>query len=393
MATCKVLLRKRSRTNGESTVHLRVTINRTHSYFTAGFSWLPEYFDGDTGKTLPRFKNDKLSKDYNLILGQMLAKANEIFVYFRLSGQVLTKEKFKMEFESTSSRNSFLDFMEKRILERWNRGLITDSTKKHHMNTFLKFKTFSPKMNFADLGPRTAEIFDDFLKKNNVKSRNGRWGHHRNFKTYLNEAAREGFKFYHPYNYFKLTLTESTWKALSENQLMNLMDYHERLPEGSEKYILRRFLFSCFTGLRISDQLRVELDWLDEDFLVYLPHKVRKKNKLVQVPVTKIALKYWNEALPFAEEGFLWPKFTSQYALRVLKTIAEQLDIPRLHHHMARETFATLFIENGGSIDALKSYLGHSSWKVTEKYVHTSKKRLREQSQFINQLQISVSAN
>ncbi|MGI4733723.1 MAG: tyrosine-type recombinase/integrase [Janthinobacterium lividum] len=50
---------------------------------------------------------------------------------------------------------------------------------------------------------------------------------------------------------------------------------------------------------------------------------------------------------------------------------AEQLGSKsRLHNHGGRESFATLYLENGGSLEVLQEYLCHSFTETTMKYVH-----------------------
>jgi integrase/recombinase XerC/integrase/recombinase XerD len=52
---------------------------------------------------------------------------------------------------------------------------------------------------------------------------------------------------------------------------------------------------------------------------------------------------------------------------RKLKTRA---NIPRLHPHLLRHSFATRYLENGGDIYSLQQILGHTSLEMVKKYVH-----------------------
>lgn len=42
----------------------------------------------------------------------------------------------------------------------------------------------------------------------------------------------------------------------------------------------------------------------------------------------------------------------------------------RIHAHLLRHTFATMYLENGGNIYALQQILGHTSLEMVKKYVH-----------------------
>lgn len=58
---------------------------------------------------------------------------------------------------------------------------------------------------------------------------------------------------------------------------------------------------------------------------------------------------------------------TVKQMFRKLKVSA---DIPRLHPHLLRHTFATRYLEAGGDIYSLQSILGHTSLEMVKKYVH-----------------------
>lgn len=60
---------------------------------------------------------------------------------------------------------------------------------------------------------------------------------------------------------------------------------------------------------------------------------------------------------------------------RLFKTLQAQklgsdLLTSRIHAHLLRHTFATMYLENGGNIYALQQILGHTSLEMVKKYVH-----------------------
>lgn len=66
----------------------------------------------------------------------------------------------------------------------------------------------------------------------------------------------------------------------------------------------------------------------------------------------------------------------------LFRIIKRRTGISRLHPHLLRHTFATRFIENGGKERDLQELLGHTSQKMTQRYVHLAQRRVR--SEFIN---------
>ena len=61
------------------------------------------------------------------------------------------------------------------------------------------------------------------------------------------------------------------------------------------------------------------------------------------------------------------PQSTVKQLFRKLKVKA---NIPRLHPHLLRHSFATRYLENGGDIYSLQQILGHTSLEMVKKYVH-----------------------
>ena len=55
---------------------------------------------------------------------------------------------------------------------------------------------------------------------------------------------------------------------------------------------------------------------------------------------------------------------------QLFRRLKVQADIPRLHPHLLRHSFATRYLENGGDIYSLQLILGHTSLEMVKKYVH-----------------------
>ena len=54
--------------------------------------------------------------------------------------------------------------------------------------------------------------------------------------------------------------------------------------------------------------------------------------------------------------------------------------------HLFRHTFATMYLKNGGDIYRLQKLLGHSSIKITEKYLHYTTAELQRDYNKLNPL-------
>lgn len=114
--------------------------------------------------------------------------------------------------------------------------------------------------------------------------------------------------------------------------------------------------------------------------LVFLVHKGRRKGKLVKSPLGKRALSLIQDALSErdGEAGNIFSDVSGQKSNEAVEAIRQELGVKsRLHNHVGHESFATLYLENGGSLEMLKDYLTHSFVETTMKYVHVSDARKR----------------
>ena len=54
--------------------------------------------------------------------------------------------------------------------------------------------------------------------------------------------------------------------------------------------------------------------------------------------------------------------------------VKKNTSIFRLNHHLLRHTFATAFMSENGNIELLRNYMGHSSFNITQNYLHIVQK-------------------
>jgi hypothetical protein len=250
--SAKIVLRKPAKQDGTCLVRLQIIINRSIHPIGLKINWWPELFDERNGKclaslpTADRPKNykavlsqaraaagigleeDALAKradDYNLIIGQALAKANDIIVTHRLSKKPLTVEGFLEDYQSVAAKHDFLAFFQKKLAQRLKRKEIAESTYISHNSTLKLLRTFCDPLPFYNLGPQFAEDFHCFVKKQS-KSPNTWWGRHKTVKTYLTLARRARIKFEDPYQDFQNKSVPGKWKPLQPWELAHV---HARL--------------------------------------------------------------------------------------------------------------------------------------------------------------------
>lgn len=380
------------KTNGTIAIYIQVIVDLKKKVYPLQLFWPVEKIDKDKGTLLYRTKKDKDCDDYNVMLIDALNKANDIFKYYKFSGQQLTIERFSRDWLGNTTKLSFIKYIEDTAKQRLKKKEITYSTYQVHLKTLTKLKAWKKDIQFNDLDERWAFNFDAFLK-NHINSRigntnNTRWAHHKVIKTYLHLAHNiDAIKYEDPYKFFSISLVESTWKPIHERDFIKLWNYYNDGPVDTHRLVLRRFLFACTTGLRVGDLYKVHKDWRHDGMITFMPQKTRRTNKQLELPLSALANTLFDQAIAEKKEGLLFDDFEEQASNRILKRIAKILDIRQnLHHHVGRSTFITLYLKNGGKIDVAKELVGHADIKTTMLYNHISEERKRSEIGYIDNI-------
>lgn len=415
-ATAKIRVRKPARADGTTQVRLQVVLDREIIVVNLGFTWPAELVDEQAGRCLtarPKAEQPpgydqalaaaqkvfgpdwKAQADtYNLLLGNALGKANKIFTRALLDELPLSKETFLHDYQNTASKGDLLLFIDTQIEQRFKQGTITQSTWKNNRSTLNSLRAFRKKIPFNSLTHRFADEYDSFLKRQGLENRTSRWGRHKDVKAFLKLAQLARIKFEDPYAHFKNQPGESSWKPMSPADLAQLEAYYYYYPlcapTSAHRRILQKFLFSCYCGLRLGDLKMMHLARLDGNEL-HIKHQKGKRfqKKENMIPLTDKALLYWRHGREESDgDGFVY--YSDQYSNRQLQEIARVLGIAtKLHFHVGRETFATNYMRDGGSVTTLMAIMGHSNIKMTMRYVHTDNDMKRDDIQRLNKVQQS----
>lgn len=383
-ASAKITFNKqRIREDGTVLLYLRVIIDRKKKDIDLKLYWPKDRFDEKNGRCLPKKKGDETHKDFNVILADAEARATEIFVQYRLRRLGLSLSIFLKEYHSNLNRNDFIAYYETKMYQRLKDHEITPESVKTQTVTLNHLKNWKGTLLFHEINNRTALAFDTYLlNKTGCKSLNARWGQHKNFKTYLNQARKKDqIQFINPYDSFSAKSEMGRFQPLTKDQLIQLYEYYdEPLIHPTHRRVLRAFLFACFTGMRHSDVRRVSLDWMDGEFLEYIPHKTRRFGTKVRMPLTKEAMGMLADEIEESDIHKLFRKFTEQRDNVYIDEIGQLLEFRMpLCFQIARETFATLYMEHDGKLEVLASMLGHKTTEMSEKYVKIRDLRKKEE--------------
>lgn len=388
-ASLKIVLSPRIKQDGFSVAMLRVIIERKTIYINLKCSAPVKEFVKESGEWMCKGPNKRKANDFNLICRDGMSRANEILVQYRLRRLGLSIEIFVKEFNTKNVRDDLLVYMRNKIKERLRNEEITLSTSKHHFGTVKHLENWKKTIGFSELDDKWAENFELFLKKKTTAQKmNSRWGVHRDVKTYLKCAARDKIVFLDPYIHFKPKSEMGRFAPIHRYELLELWYLYSGIEEmqQSSKDSLRAFLFVCFTGLRHSDVRSITMENLDGDFLELVPKKTSRFGTKVRIPLIPEALSLIADEV---SEGGGYEKIfrtiSEQKQNESIREVGKRLNIKTpLCFQVGRETFATLYMEMDGKLEVLAAFLGHTTTKMSEKYVKIRDSRKKQESERIS---------
>ena len=305
--------------------------------------------------------------DTNLLIGEVKARVNKIMVHYRLSDILLTPEQLKKELQSAVSFASFYAFWQGHLEQQ--RPTLKPGTYRAQCSVLKVLQKYQRELYFSEI---TFEWIEDFKAHQFAigKQKNTVYSLLKNIKKYLNAAKKRGVKLAINTEDIKVRQFRSHRTALTAAEVKRLEDYyHSDYCSNYYKTPLCLFLFSCFTSLRIGDVLQLDPYSFEEG---YIKIQAQKTNKYHQIKLT-------NKAQAYKEDMFniIGNVPTPEYINRTLKEIAKAVNIrKRLTFHVARHTFATLYLKVGGKVETLQETLGHSNIRETMLYVHLNQEQM-----------------
>lgn len=356
--TSKIVIKKDYvRADGNCALYLQVFVNKTKKKFPLYVSVKLNEFDEKKQRVT---SSNPLHKDLNLIIEKKLSELNTIQVNYRLSGTNLTMDNLINELENPTSRIDFIKFWENEMSIQEN--ILKESTYKEQMSKLRKLKSYKEHLFFYEIDDQfLIKIKGHFKKQGN--SENTITAFIKSFKKYLHIANKRGIISPLQFDDIKNKRFESRCTFLMPEEINKLYKYYSsEFINSTHKSILQRFLFSCFTGLRISDIQKITHNNIIGNVLIFTTTKTDKINR---IQLNKTALKF------IGKENVFENSYSDQHINDELKSISKVVGIKKhITFHVSRHSFATNFLMSGGRVEVLKELLGHRNISETMKYVH-----------------------
>lgn len=358
--------RKKTNKDGQADVEIYIYLDGKKKYYRTGISIDP----GQWSKK----KNDVNDKHPNYIhlnfrIQDIITQA-EAYQLKVIQSRDITFDDFDFHFKvkKSNDQDDFIQFAEKYTTQDHS---VTDSTT-HNRNQFINHMKacFPNGLKFSLLNHENIEKFDNYLRSlgHSPGTVNK---HHNRAKKFIQEAINREIIGRSPYATFK--------PKRPQQQIKEILWYHdieeiEKLSYSGTMELARlKFLFSCYTGLRVSDSKQLNWNHIRNNKIIL---STIKTNRQAYIPMDLFpgTLKIINRVKELYDSKTIFPPIADPLYNRNLKTIGIDASIPfPLTSHVARHTFCTLVAHQTQSPFKVMEYTGISKIDTAMIYINLQK--------------------
>lgn len=276
----------------------------------------------------------------------------------RREQDIYDKNKHGYDLENNRLEASFISY----FIDQMNRPDRGKSDRKNwksafnHLNRFLNGRDIL----FYEVTKEFCNNFASYLKSE--LSPNTAHKYFGIFKSAILKAVDENIFVKSPAQFITISREPSKREFLTLDEIKKLKN--TPCPNEQTK---RAFLFSCFTGLRISDIKKLTWEEVQDGYINFTQQKT---NGMQRLKLASSAAKIFEMQLKeTAHPKLVFDLITADKSLKHLHKWAKDAGIKKkVTWHVGRHTFATLALSSGVDIYTVSKLLGHTDVKVTQIY-------------------------
>lgn len=259
---------------------------------------------------------------------------------------------------------SFLAFMEEEIKSDLT---VSTGTRKYRDRTLRYIKNAVGDISFKNLDYEAISEFDAYMAGIGLSVAT-RKNHHNQVRKFAQIAVYKRKLIQNPYVLYKVKKPpRGLKKCLWYEELDRLWELE--YPNSHEQVRLK-FLFACYTGLRISDVSRLKTSDI-RGGKIFLTMKKTSMPVVVPLDVLSERGKLIYEK---CQGEYVFEKMSDQKTNQKLKRIGIDAGIGfPLNFHVARHTFCTMVAHKTGSVFAVMRYAGITQVSTANVYVNLAK--------------------
>lgn len=176
---------------------------------------------------------------------------------------------------------------------------------------------------------------------------------------------------FHPFSEYKNTKKDKDRGYLMRNELEELVKFN--CEKKIDELVKDLFVFSCFTGLSYSDLKGLKSSNIQEFFdgnqwIIIRRKKTSTSSNVMLLDIPKMIIEKY---AGLSKDGKVFPVPSNTVCNNSLKRISKLIDSlkeKKITFHLARHTFATLFLSEGVPLESLSKMLGHKNIATTQIY-------------------------
>lgn len=359
-----VVLHNKTDKKGLSVVMIRVIYQRKILHKSTGLKADPSMFSNERlyFPTVPNapYKNKRIKDKVAAIEKQYLKLAEDKLLDLISVKQVLT--------DGETGVQLVKDVIQK-IIDKYENTL-APNTMKGWKSVKTKIQEYKPGLSLSQLDESTMQGFQAFMRTEYTNQHNTIAGTLKRLETMLKKAKKLGIISVNPLEEYTAPSYKQTKRTyLTEDEVKKIAAFSDKTESLYFKSVCKWFLLGCYSGLRLQDLERWnEQKMVTGDRLYFSDQKTGNPHYIPLYKELKTAIKNVRDvrAMP-----------TGQQCNRALKEIAGMCSIDKnITMHVARHSFAVMWLDKGGSIEVLQPLMGHKKINTTQIYGKITDRRI-----------------
>ena len=383
--------KQKTKADGNTAILCRITINGKNAAITTGEECKFSEWNTKQGLTTNRQTNQRINEFRELI--------EKTYRDILTRDGVVSVELIKNRLQGIATNPTTLLTMSKAELQAVKESVEKSRAEGTYLNLYYSdrnLREFIENKGVQDISIATIteSLFEEyrfFLKKRGLKAStvntNLCWLSRLMFRAVSSRIIR-----CNPLDNAKYEKDEKKIRFLQKGDVMKLMAMSMNDKEAELARLM--FIFSCFTGLAISDMENLKYKHIQTaaDGQMYI-RKERQKTKVEFIvplhPIAEIIIRHCMEeqeengeqqAVKEKGDSLILPHECSRSVINDrLSIVGKACGIKeRLSFHMARHTFGTMTLNAGIPIESIAKMMGHASISSTQIYAQVTDKKISE---------------
>ncbi|MDD3052072.1 MAG: tyrosine-type recombinase/integrase [Candidatus Cloacimonetes bacterium] len=266
----------------------------------------------------------------------------------------------EIELKNKLSETPFIDYVED-IKKQFD-------NQDNYLNLIAQLKKFKPEgLKLKDINEVNCIKFSEFLQSGHLKDTSAKMIF-ATFKASINRLRKQKIIKDNPTAFITIKADRPHREYLTIDEVRKIKNAEGR-PE-----IKNAFLFSCFTGLRLSDIVALTFEQIQDGYLHFTQKKTKSQER-IKLSSNALAIIEHQRQIKGSGQVFHLPVGVSAVVRKWIKDVGINKHIT---FHCARHTFATMALSSDIDLYTVSKLLGHSDITTTQIYAKLIDKRKDE---------------